>query len=112
MAITYTYTVDGLDAPDDIVSCVRCRLTGTDGTASESVAFSVDIPQKKPFKPLADLAEADVIKWIEPALGNNLGPIKAEIEQRLARIAPPSPRLPWAPAEAASEESASIDDIV
>ena len=108
MTITNTWAVVQMDAyPEedgetDVVFNVHWTLTGTDGTYSGSVYGSqgVNIDPDAPFTPYADLTEAQVIGWVQAALGEEqVASYEANVAQQIAdQIDPPvvTPPLPWA----------------
>lgn len=107
MAITNTWAVVQMDAyPEyegepDVVFTVHWTLTGTDGTYSGSVygSVGVSLAEGATFTPYADLTEAQVISWVQDALGEDavMG-YEANVAQQIAdQIDPPvvTPPLPW-----------------
>jgi len=108
MTITNTWAVVQMDAyPEedgetDVVFNVHWTLTGTDGTYSGYVYGSqgVTIDPDAPFTPYADLTEAQVIGWVQAALGEDqVASYEANVAQQIAdQIDPPvvTPPLPWA----------------
>ena len=107
MTITNTWAVVQMDAyPEedgetDVVFNVHWTLTGTDGTYSGSVYGSqgVNIDPDAPFTPYADLTEAQVIGWVQAALGEEqVASYEANVAQQIAdQMDPPvvTPPLPW-----------------
>lgn len=107
MAITNTWGVVQMDAyPEyegeaDVVFIVHWTLTGTDGTYSGSVYGStgVSLDEGATFTPYADLTEAQVIGWVQTALGaEQVAAYEANVAQQIAdQIDPPvvTPPLPW-----------------
>jgi hypothetical protein len=107
MTITNTWAVVQMDAyPEedgetDVVFNVHWTLTGTDGTYSGSVYGSqaVSIDPDAPFTPYADLTEAQVIGWVQAALGEEqVASYEANVAQQIADQANPpvvTPPLPW-----------------
>ncbi len=85
----------------DVVFTVHWTLTGTDGTYAGSVYGSVGVTLSTSgaFTPYADLTEAQVISWVQDALGEEviLGYEANVAEQISNQIAPPvvTPPLPW-----------------
>jgi hypothetical protein len=108
MTITNTWAVVQMDAyPEedgetDVVFNVHWTLTGTDGTYSGSVYGSqaVSIDPDAPFTPYADLTEAQVIGWVQAAMGaEQVAAYEANVATQIAdQIDPPvvTPPLPWA----------------
>lgn len=120
MAITNTWGVVQMDAyPEyegqtDVVFTVHWNLTGTETVGEEpdqttytgyvygSVGLTLN--PEEPFTPYPDLTEAQVIGWVQDALGaEQVAAYEANVAQQIAdQINPPvvTPPLPWAtPAE-------------
>ena len=107
MAITNTWNVVQMDCypqadgETDVVFTVHWTLTGTDGTYTGSVYGSqaVSIDPDVPFTPYADLTEAQVIGWVQAAMGTEqVAAYEANVAQQIAnQINPPvvTPPLPW-----------------
>lgn len=107
MAITNTWAVGQMDAyPEyegeaDVVFTVHWTLTGTDGTYAGRVYGSagVSLAEGAAFTPYADLTEAQVIGWVQDALGvEAVASFEANVAQQIAdQINPPvvTPALPW-----------------
>lgn len=107
MAITYTWTViqmdcyPEVDGETDVVFTVHWTLTGTDGTYTGSVYGSqaVSIDPSVPFTPYADLTEAQVIGWVQGAMGaKQVSAYEDSVAGQIAnQINPPvvTPPLPW-----------------
>ena len=108
MTITNTWAVVQMDAyPEyegeaDVVFTVHWTLTGTDGTYVGSVYGSVGVSLNEgaTFTPYEDLTEAQVIGWVQDALGaEQVAAYEANVAQQIAdQIDPPvvTPPLPWA----------------
>lgn len=108
MPITNTWSIAQLDAyPEyegntDVVFTAHWRLSATDGTYNGSVYGTVGLTldPENPFTAFADLTEAQVIGWVQDALGEDaVAASEANVAQQIAdQIAPPvvSPALPWA----------------
>ena len=108
MAITNTWGVvqmnayPELDGEQDVVFTVHWTLNGTDGTYTGSVYGSVGVTldPDAPFVPYASLTEAQVIGWVQDALGEEqVASYEANVAQQIAdQIDPPvvTPPLPWA----------------
>jgi hypothetical protein len=108
MAITYTWSVVQMDAyPEedgetDVVFNVHWTLAGIDGTyqgyayGSQGVTIDPDVP----FTPYEDLTEAQVIGWVQDAMGaEQVASYEANVAQQIEdQINPPvvTPPLPWA----------------
>lgn len=109
MSNTYTWSIAALDCiPDldgkmDYVVVAHWTCTGTDGTFSGSVyntqSFTVD-PAKPDYIPFADLTEAEVISWVQDAMGEDgVNATYANIDSQIEnQVNPPivTPPLPWA----------------
>lgn len=107
MTITNTWTVvqmncyPKVNGETDVVFTVHWTLSATDGTynggAYGSVAMTLN--PDEPFIPYADLTEAEVIGWVQSALGaEQVAEYEAAVAQQLeAQINPPviTPPLPW-----------------
>jgi len=108
MAITNTWAVVQMDAyPEyegepDVVFTVHWTLTGTDGTYAGSVYGSqgITLVEGATFTPYADLTQAQVIGWVQDAMGaEQVAAYEANVAQQIAdQIDPPvvTPPLPWA----------------
>ena len=108
MTITNTWAVFQMDAyPEyegevDVVFTVHWTLTGTDGTYVGSVygSVGVSLDEGATFTPYEDLTEAQVIGWVQAALGEEqVAAYEANVAQQIAdQIDPPvvTPPLPWA----------------
>ena len=107
MAITNTWAVVQMDAyPEadgetDVVFNVHWTLSATDGTYNGSVYGSqgVSLDPAAPFTPYADLTEAQVIGWVQDAMGTEqVDAYEANVAQQIADQANPpvvTPPLPW-----------------
>jgi hypothetical protein len=107
MAITNTWNVQQMDAypeldgEQDVVFTVHWTLTGTDGTYNGSVygSVGVSIGPDAPFTPYTDLTQAQVIGWVQDALGEEqVLSYEANVAQQIDnQINPPvvTPPLPW-----------------
>jgi hypothetical protein len=107
MAITNTWSVVQMDAyPEyegetDVVFSVHWQLNGTDGTYNGSVYGSVGVTldPDAPFVPYASLTQAQVIGWVQDALGEEqVASYEANVAQQIEnQINPPvvTPPLPW-----------------
>ena len=107
MAITNTWAVvqmdcyPELDGDTDVVFTVHWTLTGTDGDYAGSVYGSqaVALDPTAPFTPYDDLTEAQVIGWVQAAMGaEQVAAYEANVATQIAnQINPPvvSPPLPW-----------------
>lgn len=107
MAVVNTWSVAQLDAyPEyegstDVVFTVHWRLDGTDGTYNGSVYGSsgVMFTEGATFTPYASLTQAQVIGWVQDALGEEqVASYEASVAQQIEnQINPPvvHPALPW-----------------
>jgi len=108
MATTYTWAVVQMDAyPEadgetDVVFNVHWTLTGNEAGFVGSVYGSqgVTVDPDAPFTPYADLTEAQVIGWVQDALGEEqVTSYEANVAKQIdALVNPPvvAPPLPWA----------------
>ena len=107
MSIVNTWNVVSMDAyPEldgetDVVFSVHWQLNGTDGTYNGSVYGSVGVTldPDAPFVPYASLTQAQVIGWVQDALGEEqVASYEANVAQQIEnQINPPvvTPPLPW-----------------
>jgi hypothetical protein len=107
MANTYTWVISQLDCyptqdnKTDVVFVVHWRRQATDGTHTADIYGSqaVTLDPSATYIPYAELTEADVIGWLEDAMGaDTLEAQKAALDQQIAnQINPPviTPPLPW-----------------
>jgi hypothetical protein len=107
MTITNTWGVQQMDAyPEyegetDVVFTVHWTLNGTDGTYNGSVygSVGVSLDEGATFTPYEDLTEAQVIGWVQDALGEEqVASYEANVAQQIEnQINPPvvTPPLPW-----------------
>lgn len=107
MPITNTWSVVQMDAyPEldgetDVVFTVHWTLTATDGTYNGSVYGSVGVTldEGSTFTPYADLTQAQVIGWVQDALGEEqVASYEANVAQQIADDKNPpvvTPPLPW-----------------
>lgn len=86
----------------DVVFTIHWRRQATDGTHTADIysSQSVILDPDAPFTPYANLTEAQVIGWLETALGaETLAAQEAALDQQIEnQINPPviRPKLPWA----------------
>ena len=109
MTITNTWAVMQMDAyPEldgetNVVFTVHWTLTGTDGTYIGSVygATGVMVDPDAPFTPYADLTQAQVIGWVQNAMGaEQVAAYEANVAKQIANLTNPpvvTPPLPWGP---------------
>ena len=107
MAITNTWNIVALDAypeldgEQDVVFTVHWQLNGTDGAYAGSVYGSsgVMFNEGSTFVPYAELTEAQVVSWVQDALGEEqVASYEANVEQQIANEKNPpgvTPPLPW-----------------
>ena len=90
-----------LDGETDVVFTVHWTLSATDGTYNGGVYGSVGVTLDAgaTFVPYADLTEAQVIGWVQDALGaEQVAAYEANVAQQINdQIDPPvvTPPLPW-----------------
>ena len=108
MAITNTWVINALDCyPEvdgetDVVFIIHWSLNATDGTYNGSVygTVGVTLDPEAPFTAYADLTEAQVVGWVQDALGEEqVAAYEANVATQIAnQINPPvvTPPLPWA----------------
>ena len=111
--ITYTWKITGLKIKDvdtarpSAVVQTYWNKIGTDelgnqGTFSGATPFTVDPADNSgPFKPFAELTEADIVGWIQTIVVGGYeehvnGKIAEQIQQKIAPVTEAA--LPWAPA--------------
>ena len=107
MATTYTWSINALDCyPEvggntDVVFTVHWTMTGEEAGFSGSVygTVGVTLDPDAPFTAYADLTEAQVVGWVQAALGEEqVAAHEANVTQQINdQVAPPvvSPALPW-----------------
>lgn len=107
MAITYTWDVVQMDCypqydgETDVVFTAHWTLTGTDGTYTGAAygAQTVTIDPDAPFTPYADLTKAQVIGWVQDAMGpEEVASLEFNIAGQIGnQVNPPvvAPPLPW-----------------
>ncbi len=89
------------DGEPDVVFTVHWTLTATDGTYTGSVygSIGVSLTEGSTFTPYADLTEAQVIGWVQNAMGweqvaayeaNVAGQIESQLNPTVV-----TPPLPW-----------------
>jgi hypothetical protein len=107
MTVTNTWAVKQMDAyPEldgktDVVFTVHWTLTGEEAgfTAVVYGSVGVTIAPDAPFTPYADLTEAQVIGWVQDAMGaEQVAAYEANVAEQINnQIVPPvvTPPLPW-----------------
>jgi len=90
-----------LDGETDVVFTCHWTLSGTDGAYAGSVygSVGVSLDPDAPFVPYEDLTEAQVVSWVQDALGEEqVASYEANVEQQIANEKNPpvvTPPLPW-----------------
>ena len=102
MAITYTWNCTTVDTyptksdQTDVIFNVHWRLNGVDDTEDENTGdsygvVSLDTEDLSTFTAFADITEADVIGWVEAALGEDqVAALKASIDAQIAEKITPT----------------------
>jgi hypothetical protein len=102
MAITYTWNCTTVDTyptksdQTDVIFNVHWRLNGVDDTEDENTGdsygvVSLDTEDLSTFTAFADITEADVIGWVEAALGEEqVTALKASIDAQIAEKITPT----------------------
>jgi hypothetical protein len=108
MANTYTWVISQLDCyptqdnKTDVVFTVHWRRQATDGSGHNGDIYgsqAITLNPDETFVPYANLTQAEVIGWLEAAMGaETLAAQEAALDKQIAdQINPPttSPPLPW-----------------
>ena len=102
MAITYTWNCKTVDTyptksdQTDVIFNVHWRLTGVDDTEDNNAGDSygvvpLDTEDLSTFTAFADITEADVIGWVEAALGEDqVAALKTSIDAQIAEKITPT----------------------
>jgi len=102
MAIAYTWNCTTVDTyptksdQTDVIFNVHWRLNGVDDTEDKNVGdsygvVSLDTEDLSTFTAFADITEADVIGWVEAALGEDqVTALKTSIEHQIAEKITPT----------------------
>lgn len=102
MAIIYTWNCTTVDTyptksdKADVIFNVHWRLSGVDDTEDKNVGdsygvVSLDTEDLSTFTAFADITEADVIGWVEAALGEiQVTALKASIDAQIAEKITPT----------------------
>jgi len=102
MAIAYTWNCTTVDTyptksdQTDVIFNVHWRLNGVDDTEDENTGdsygvVSLDTEDLSTFTAFADITEADVIGWVEAALGEDqVTALKASIDAQIAEKITPT----------------------
>jgi hypothetical protein len=109
MANTYAWSITNLecyaqiDGHDDVVFTIHWTRSATDGENHVANIYGVQqmtLDAEAPFTAYSDLTEAQVVGWVEEALGAEyIAALDLELDQQVAdQINPPvvSPPPPWA----------------
>jgi len=109
MPNTYNWVIEQLDCyPEkdghtDVVFTAHWRLNGSDGVNAATVYGSIGLTYEEgaPFTPYADLTQAQVVGWVQAAMGEEeVQRLTNNVAAQLASLANPPvvvPPLPWAP---------------
>ena len=102
MAIAYTWNCTTVDTyptksdQTDVIFNVHWRLNGVDDTEDENTGdsygvVSLDTEDLSTFTAFADITEADVIGWVEAALGEDqVTALKTSIDAQIAEKITPT----------------------
>ncbi len=102
MAITYTWNCTTVDTyptksdQTDVIFNVHWRLNGVDDTEDNNVGdsygvVSLDTEDLSTFTAFADITEANVISWVEAALGEDqVAALKTSIDAQIAEKITPT----------------------
>ena len=102
MAITYTWNCTTVDTyptksdQTDVIFNVHWRLNGVDDTEDENTGdsygvVSLDTEDLSTFTAFADITEANVISWVEAALGEDqVAALKTSIDAQIAEKITPT----------------------
>ena len=102
MAITYTWNCTTVDTyptksdQTDVIFNVHWRLNGVDDTEDKNVGdsygvVSLDTEDLSTFTAFADITEANVISWVEAALGEEqVASLKTSIDAQIAEKITPT----------------------
>lgn len=105
--VEYMWKIERLDCYptlgtfENVVSTVHWRAFGAGGGCQSTVYGSVvlDVSSLGPFTPFEELTEAQVVGWVQAALGpERVSGYESVLAQSIAdQLAPPivSPPLPW-----------------
>jgi hypothetical protein len=107
MSITNTWVIEQMtcyptyESQTDVVFNVAWRVNATDGTyyATSYGTQGVTYVAGSPYTPYADLTQAQVIGWVQTAMGpGQVASIEANVTKQIdSLINPPTvnPPLPW-----------------
>ena len=105
---TYTWNITQLDCypnaegQTNLVFNVHWNVTATDGTNTTNVygVQPLTYVAGSQFTPFANLTQAEVIGWIQSAMGNEqITAIQTNLDIKINELANPTvitPKLPWA----------------
>ena len=107
MSITNTWVIEQMtcyptyESQTDVVFNVAWRVNATDGThyATAYGTQGVTYVSGSPYTPYADLTQAQVIGWVQTAMGpEQVANIEANVAKQIDNLINPpavSPPLPW-----------------
>lgn len=107
MAINYVWSIIKMEAysnyggNSDVVFNVHWTLTGDDGEYASDIYSTVNlaIGSDDSFTPYTELTEAQVVHWVQSALGvDQVAAYEASIAASIQKLANPpvvTPTLPW-----------------
>lgn len=106
MAVTYTWTINEMfsyptaDGYSDVVFGVNYTLSGAEGDYTADIQGSVPLPMPEgSFTPYADLTQAQVVGWVQDALGpDQVASMDSQIAQMISEQENPTVvvnPLPW-----------------
>jgi hypothetical protein len=108
MANTYTWVISQLECypqhegKTDVVFTVHWRRQATDGSGHNADIYgsqAITLNPDETFVPYANLTQAEVIGWLEAAMGaDTLAAQEAALDKQIAdQVTPPvtHPPLPW-----------------
>jgi len=107
MSVTNTWIIEQMncypqaEGQTDVVFTVHWRVNATDGTYNATSYGTVGVTYEagSPYTPYADLTQAQVVGWVEAALGpEKVASIEANLATNIAnQVNPPvvTPPLPW-----------------
>jgi hypothetical protein len=107
MSVTNTWVIEQMncyptyESQTDVVFEVFWRVNATDGTYNATSYGSIGVTYSagSPYTPYADLTQAQVVGWVQAALGaEQVAAIEAGLAINIAnQVNPPTvtPALPW-----------------
>ena len=107
MSITTTWIVEQMncyptyESQTDVVFNVHWRANATDGTYNATSYGTVGVTYEagSPYTPYADLTQAQVIGWVQDAMGpEQVASIEAGLAKQIDNLINPpavTPPLPW-----------------